>query len=117
MRTILGTAIGVAVLFLIVLLVASGYSDPRISSSEAFQFALQWTLHATGGMTAVVSAAGMLFIAATHGPFERQIAMVLPLLGGLLVFSPNWGLALSLGAIVVTWLLREVVWRKPGGSE
>ena len=37
---------------------------------------------------------------------ERQIALVLPLLGGLLLIGATWSLALAVGAVAVAWLLR-----------
>lgn len=113
MRTILGIAIFTIIVFLVALMAGADFRAPTTKTDEAFQFALMWTVRAMGGLAAVSAALGMLFIAATHGPIERQLALVLPLLAGLLVFDSNWALAIALGGVAIAWLWRDTLGRKP----
>src|SRR5438045_3417119 len=106
MRLVLGTAIAFLVVFLIVAIIGID-AVPRQPVPHAMDFALQWTTRLFGAITAVVAAIGLLMIAAAKGPMERQIALVLPLLAGLLLVSATWSLGLAVGAVAVTWLWRR----------
>ena len=107
MRTVLGITLLCIVLFLLVLVFGAEITHPKVSGSEGFEFALQWSIRALGGIVAVVSAVGMVLIAAAHGPFERQFGLVLPLLGGLMLWQLHWSLGVAIAAVVVAWLVGE----------
>jgi len=106
MRTVLGTAIAFLLVFFVLAWIGieSGTGQP---APLAMEFALQWTMRLFGTVTAVVAAVGLLFVAASKGGLERQLDLVLPLLGGLLLINPNWGVALALGVFATAWLVRE----------
>jgi hypothetical protein len=105
MKTSLAVAFFFLLVFFVMILVAVN-CEPKPTGAQAIGLALEWTLHLLGGIVAVVSAFGMLFIAAVHGSFQRQIVLALPLLAGLLLIGANWGLGLALGAIVAIWIFR-----------
>jgi hypothetical protein len=108
MRLVLGTAIAFLVVFLIVVMIVSDRAVLREPATITMMgYALDWTVRLFGALTAVASAIGFLLIAATKGPMERQIALVLPLLAGLLLLSATWSLGVAVGAVAVAWLLRK----------
>ena len=107
MRTVLGTALLFLIVFFIVLLVGTNFSQTPVHQMAALEQAARWTLLMFGALIATASSVGLLMVAAAHGSFERQAALVLPLLGGLLLMTSNWGLAIAMGGIVTAWLLRE----------
>lgn len=80
--------------------------EPRVPGAQAIGLALEWTLHLLGGIVATAAAIGMLVVAATHGSFQRQIVLSLPLLAGLLLLSANWGLAFALAVIAGVWVYK-----------
>ncbi len=114
MRLFLLTSLCVAILFLIVLVSGGEVTSRSIPNQVAFEFALQWTIRAVGALVAISAAIGMLGVAAAREPFERQLDLALPLVGGLLLISPNWGLALAFAAIAVPWIWRWRLGRSPG---
>jgi hypothetical protein len=105
MKTTLSIALLFLVVFFIMLLVAMN-CEPRVAGPLLIGTALEWTLHLLGGILATAAAIGMLAVAATHGSFQRQIVLVLPLLAGLLLLAANWALGLALGAIVTVWIFK-----------
>lgn len=105
MKTTLAIVFLFLFLFFIMVLVAMN-CEPGVPGSQVISVALEWTLHLLGGAVAAVSAIGMLAVAAVHGPFQRQIVLALPLLGGLLLIAANWGVALAFGAIVTVWIFK-----------
>jgi hypothetical protein len=105
MRTTLAIVITFLVVFCVMILVALN-CEPRMPGPTIMSTAFDWTLHLLGGLTAVASAVGMLLVAAGHGSFQRQIVLIPPLLGGILLLGANWGAALGLGAVVAVWIFR-----------
>lgn len=105
MKTTLSIAFLFLLVFFVMVLVAIN-CEPRMAGSQAVSMALEWTLHLLGGIVASAAAIGMLVVAATHGSFQRQIVLALPLLAGLLLLSANWGVALALGAIAAVWIFK-----------
>lgn len=116
MRTILGTVIGFLLVFIVLVWIGMD-SEPAQRAPEAMEFALHWTMRFFGAVTAVVAAVGLLFIAGSKGSLERQVDLVLPLLGGLLLLNASWGLGLALGAVAVTWLFRGSIAGGRSGSD
>jgi len=107
MRTVLGTTFLFLIIFLLVLLISTNFSEMPTQRMAALEQALRWSMLLLGGVVATASSVGLLMVAAAHGGFDRQVALVLPLLGGLLLVSAHWGLAIALGAIVTGWLLKD----------
>ena len=105
MKTILSIAFLFLLVFFVMVLVAIN-CQPRIPGLQAVSVAFEWTLHLLGGIVATASAIGMLAVAATHGSFQRQIVLALPLLAGLLLISVNWGVALAFGAVAAVWIFK-----------
>jgi len=105
MKTALYLAFLFLLVFCVMVLVAIN-CEPRVPGSQAVGLALDWTMHLLGGIAATAAAVGMLAVAVTHGSFQRQIVLALPLLAGLLLVTAHWGLALAFGAIVVVWVYR-----------
>ncbi len=105
MKTTLSIVIIFLLVFCVMILVAMN-CEPRVPGPVAIGTALDWTLHLLGGIVAAASAIGMLAVAATHGSFQRQIVLALPLLAGLLLITAHWGLALAFGAIVTVWIFK-----------
>jgi hypothetical protein len=105
MKTTLSIAILFLLMFCIMVLVAMN-CEPRVPGAMVITSALEWTQHLLGALVAGTSAIGILVVAAVHGSFQRQVVLALPLLGGLLLVAPNWGLALAFGAIVAIWIFK-----------
>jgi len=105
MKTTLYITLLFLLVFFVMVLVAMN-CEPRVPSPQVIPSALEWTLHLLGGIVATVAALGMLAIAATHGSFQRQIVLALPLLAGLLLIAANWGVALACGAIATVWIFK-----------
>ncbi len=105
MKTTLSIAFLFLLVFFVMVLVAIN-CEPRVPGAEAISVALQWTMHLLGGIVATVAGVGMLIVGATHGSFQRQIVLALPLLAGLLLLSANWGVALALGAVAAVWIFK-----------
>jgi len=115
MRTVLGTVIGFLLVFIILAWIGME-SSPAQRAPEAMEFALHWSTRFFGALTAVVAAVGLVFVAGSKGSLERQIDLILPLLSGLLLMHANWGLAIAVGAIAVTWLLRAAIGAGTSGT-
>ena len=105
MKITLSIALLFLLVFFVMLLVAMN-CEPRVPGPQLIISASEWTLHLLGGVVAAAAAIGMLAIAATHGSFQRQAVLALPLLGGLLLIAANWGLGLAFGAIVTVWIFK-----------
>jgi hypothetical protein len=105
MKTTLSIAVFFLLIFFVMLLVAMN-CEPRIPAAQVIDAALEWTLHLIGGLVATASAVGMLMIAATHGSFQRQVVLALPLLGGVLLMAANWGVSLAMGVVVAVWIFK-----------
>lgn len=109
------------VLLLFVVLVLVVFAIVRVNSDRpdkvlANEAALNLTQRAIGVLIAVTAAFG-LFLRGDEREREtreRQLGYVLPLLGGMLLVSSHWSLALALGAVGVALIAHE--WfGKPGG--
>ncbi len=105
MRATLALVFLILLVFCIMVLVAIN-CQPRIPGSQVIGLALEWTRYLLGGVVASAAAIGMLLTAASHGSFQRQIVLTMPLVGGLLLFEANWGLALALAAVASIWMFR-----------
>jgi hypothetical protein len=103
------TALSIAFLFLLtffIFVLVAINCEPRVPGSQAVGLALEWTTHLLGGITATSAAIGMMVVGASHGSFQRQIVLALPLLGGLLLITAHWGLALAFGTVVAVWIFK-----------
>jgi len=63
-------------------------------------FALSLTFMAAGGLLAAVSLFSLLQRGLTGQTLEQNLPLVIVLLGGLLLYQVNWGVALAVGIIV-----------------
>lgn len=106
MRAILATAIAFLIVFFIVAMISNDSRPPQ-SGIASMEFALQWTLRLFGCLISVISASGLLLVAAGKGTLERQGAFVLPLLAGLALVTFTWSLALGIALIAVAWIVRN----------
>ena len=78
----------------------------RVAAAAAFT---EWAMRFLGGFIAVASAFALLLLAiAPTVPAERVPVLVLSLLGGLMLMTPHWGLALATATVVAAML-----WRVP----
>ena len=78
------------------------------------QGALVWTMNAVGALLAVLATFG-LFWRALHGdPLDLQFGFVLALLAGLLLVNVHWSLAIALGIIGVSLIVREIWFGRSG---
>ena len=102
MRAVLLFVIVIFMLFLVVR--AASERPDHILANEA---ALNWTQRAVGLLIAATAAFALLLRGAASEPLERQLGLVLPLLGGVLLVSSHWGPALALGAIGVAIIVKE----------
>ncbi|MGD0615032.1 MAG: hypothetical protein ABSA69_06275 [Verrucomicrobiota bacterium] len=94
--------------FLILLAVFFGFTLwlGRISSATErwpervdVSFAVSMTMLAAGGLIAAVSLFALLQRGLGGQSLDRTLPLILALLGGLLLYQVNWGVALALGMI------------------
>ena len=100
--------------FLVVLLLGRTTMGSHLPDRIEVSFALTLALGAVGGVIAAVSLFSLLQRSLSGQATEHNLTLVIALLGGLLLYQANWGIALALGmvatAAVVTRYLRD-----PGG--
>jgi hypothetical protein len=70
----------------------------------ADEAALMWTQRAVGGLVAAVAAFALLLRGLAGETLGRQLGLVLPLRGGLLLAGAPWSVALAMGAVCVALL-------------
>jgi hypothetical protein len=89
---------------------------PQWPQKVDVSYALSLTLMAVGGLMAAVS----LFVLVQRGlggqPLEQSLPLIFALLGGLLLYQINWGVALALGMIGSTTVVMYY-WRGPKGPK
>ena len=103
-----------AVLAVLVFGIVRSNSDP--GSVLGNETALNWTLRALGSLLAVTSAFAILVRGLASESLERQFGFVLPLLAGMLLVNNHWSLALSLGAVGVALIVKEIAARRQEGQ-
>ena len=62
-------------------------------------FAISLTMLAVGGLIAAVSLFALLQRGLNGQPLDQSLPLIIALLGGLLLYQVNWGVALALGMI------------------
>ncbi|MFO1478537.1 MAG: hypothetical protein U1F98_18050 [Verrucomicrobiota bacterium] len=87
------------VLFLLGSLATCRVSGSRWPERVDVSFAVSMTVLAVGGAIACASAFALLQRGLAGQPLDSNLTLVTGLLGGLLLFQINWGLALALGLI------------------
>jgi hypothetical protein len=70
----------------------------------AHEAALMWTQRAVGGIIAAIAAFALLLRGLAGETMERQVGLVLPLLGGVMLAGAHWSVALATGAVCVAFL-------------
>ena len=94
-------------LFLIVVLMIFVFVITRSHRPEdiiAHEAALMWTQRAVGGVIAAIAAFALLLRGLAGETMERQVGLVLPLLGGVMLAGAHWSVALAMGAVCVVLL-------------
>jgi hypothetical protein len=85
--------------------------ENRPNEAVANEAALAWTLRALGGLTAAVAAFALLLRALGGEAAERQLGLVLPLVGGLALSTGTWAAPLGLAIVGAALIAREVCGR------
>lgn len=96
-------AVVVVLLFLFVLMNSTNPTD-----MPGNEYALNWTQRAVGGIVAATAAIGMLLFAAANQSANRSLALVLPLLGGMLLVAPHWSIALAIGLVGAAMVAKSI---------
>lgn len=97
--------------FVFVLLVLFGFvrqasdSPAGVLGNEA---ALTWTLRAAGTLVAAAAAFALLLRGLTGTTPGQQAGLVLPLLGGVLLVSTHWIVAVVLGTLAIALVAAEI---------
>ena len=76
-------------------------------------FAVSLTVLASGGLMAVVSLFALLQRGLKGQSLDQSVPLVMALLGGLLMYQMNWGVALALGMIATA----AIVMQHPGSPK
>ena len=102
--------IGLAILFAFALLVLIGVvlfvANDGIDERAKIQEFLIWTTRAVGLFIAATAALILLLAGVGAVPADGLPVLVVALLGGLLLITQDWGLAIALGAVAAA-----MVWR------
>jgi hypothetical protein len=77
-------------------------------------FAVSLTVMAVGGMIAAVSLFALLQRGLSGQSLDQTLPLVLALLGGLLLYQVNWGIALAMGMIGTAAVVTQR-WNGPKG--
>jgi len=101
------------VIVVIVLFAVVRANSDRPTSIVENEAALNWTLRAVGALMAATAAFALLLRGLASETLERQFGLVMPLLGGMLLYSTHWSLALALGAVGVALIARKSMGRQP----
>jgi hypothetical protein len=109
-------------LVLLVLFFAFALWKGRISNTVGgwperidISFAVSLVAVATGATIAGVSLFGLLQRGLSGQTLEQSLPLLLSLLGGLLLYQANWGVALALGMIATAAIVTQR-WGGPKGS-
>jgi hypothetical protein len=70
-------------------------------------FAVSLTVLASGGLMAVVSLFALLQRGLKGQSLDQSVPLVMALLGGLLLYQMNWGVALALGMIAAAAIVMQ----------
>lgn len=87
------------VLFVLCLLVGRVSISARWPEKVDVSYAVSLTLLTVGGLTAAVSLFLLLQRGISGQPLDQSLPLVFALLGGLLLYQTNWGVALALGLV------------------
>jgi hypothetical protein len=78
-------------------------------------FAVSLTLMAVGGLIAAVSLFALLQRGLGGQSLDQTLPLIIALLGGLLLYQVNWGVALALGMIGTAAVVVQF-WKGPKGQ-
>ena len=78
-------------------------------------FAVSLTLVAVGGLIAAVSLFALLQRGLGGQSLDQTLPLIIALLGGLLLYQVNWGVALALGMIGTAAVVVQF-WKGPKGQ-
>lgn len=91
--------------FLIVVIITSS----SLSSHPTNQLRLTLITTAIGGLIALISAVLLMLKAASGSKLRDVMPLTIPLLAGVLIASYHWAIAVILGTICLTLIIREMV--------
>ncbi len=100
------------VFFAVVLLCCQLATSPRWPGRVDVNFAVSLTLLAVGGLVSAVSLFALLQRGLNGETLDRSLPLIVALLGGLLLYQANWGIALALGMIGTAVILAGCLSRK-----
>jgi len=92
-------------LVLFAILVGINAGDPRTQAAIIMTLPLMPKIY--GILIAAASAAGLFLLAMRGEPVRKLVLTILPLLGGVLLIQPHWGVAIALAVITVVFLVDE----------
>ena len=78
-------------------------------------FAVSMTMLAAGGLIAAVSLFALLQRGLAGQSLDQTLPLIIALLGGLLLYQVNWGVALALGMIGTAAVVVQF-WKGPKGQ-
>jgi hypothetical protein len=94
-------------LFLVALLFSRQRLGIELTDRLAWSLAWNWVMTMTGGTFAAVSVLLLLQRGMAGSGIQQVLPLVIPLLGGLLIYQAHWALAISLALVVVAWSVLE----------
>lgn len=103
-----------AVFFLLALFVGRVSTGSRWPERVDVSFAVSLTMLAVGGGVAAVSLFSLLRRGLEGQGLGQSLPLIIALLGGLLLYQMNWGVALALGMIGTAVIVMEHLGRAKG---
>jgi hypothetical protein len=94
-------------LFLVALLSSRQRLGIEPTDRLAWSLAWNWVMTVTGGTFAAVSVLLLLQRGMAGSGIQQVLPLVIPLLGGLLIYQAHWALAVALALVVAAWSVLE----------
>jgi hypothetical protein len=104
----------VLVFFVLTLVIGRVSLGTRWPERVDVSYAVSLTLLAIGGLIATVSLFALLQRGLSGQSFDGTLPLVIALLGGLLLYQVNWGVALALGMIGTAAIVVQFLGGKKG---
>ena len=70
-------------------------------------FALSWLFKVAGGFIATVAGMALLLRSLDREPPSTLLPLILPLLGGVLLFEVHWSVAVAIAVAVIGFIAKE----------
>lgn len=117
------SSLAVLVVFAIVaFLVVATLVPTRMTGAAEAQLKISLITTSLGTLVALIAGVLLLLRAAAHADFHELLPLTIPLLAGGFIAEFHWSIAVVLGALGITWMIREIVGtaaerRQKSGSE